>query len=78
MKEPVYLDADAASKYLNSIGVPISVGGLGNMRWLKRGPKYTKVAGKVRYRQDWLDEFVLACTVAPSPPPRRLSVRSRA
>lgn len=72
MKPIVYLDAEAASKYLHKIGIQITPGGLANLRWLKKGPKYTKVAGKVRYRQAWLDEYIAAGTVSPRSQRRRV------
>lgn len=77
MTDTIYLDVNAASEYLNKIGIPITTGGLANMRYLKRGPKYAKIAGRIRYKREWLDDYISSCAIAPPPPPRRLSARAR-
>ena len=36
-------------------------------RWRRehRGPRFTKIGGLVRYRREWLDEFIEANTITP-------------
>lgn len=36
-------------------------------RWRRehRGPRFAKIGGLVRYRREWLDEFIAANTVTP-------------
>ncbi|KAA8831441.1 DNA-binding protein [Bifidobacterium tissieri] len=61
MTAPRLLNTRDAAAYLN-----MPEGTLAGMRFEGRGPTYVKSGGYVRYRVEWLDEWLDRITVTPS------------
>jgi hypothetical protein len=58
------VDTDGAAKHFND-GVPAET--LKQWRSKGKGPRYVKLPnGKVRYRTDWLDQFIEQHAIDPS------------
>lgn len=65
MTAPILLTTREAAEYL-----AMPEGTLAGMRFEGRGPKYVKSGGYVRYRGEWLDEWLEQITVTPHRTPR--------